>query len=167
MFPGKRVVVDAVDDGGVGAVGGRRNENALGASGQMRGGLVLRGEDAGAFHRDVDPEILPGQLRGIPLGGHLDLVAAAADRVAIDGHGAGETAMDAVEAKQMGIGLDRAEVVDADYLDVLAAGLGDGPQDVTADAAKTVDSDADCHVSSPSMTVVIPHNALARLRGFF
>jgi len=67
----------------------------------------------------------------------------------------------------MGVGLDRAEVVDADDLDVLAAGLGDGPQDVAADAAKTVDSDADCHVSSPSMTVVIPHNALARLRGFF
>ncbi|MGY3646526.1 hypothetical protein ACVWW2_001817 [Bradyrhizobium sp. LM4.3] len=44
--------------------------------------------------------------------------------------------MDAVEAKQMGVGLDRAEVVDADDLDVLAAGLSDGPQDVAADAAK-------------------------------
>ena len=76
--------------------------------------------------------------------------------------------MDAVEAKEMGVGLDRAEVVDADDLDVLAAGLGDSPQDVAADAAKTVNSDADCHVSSPydrsmtcSITPIIPHNALS------
>jgi hypothetical protein len=57
----------------------------------------------------------------------------------------------------MGVGFDRAEVVDTDDLDVLAAGLSDSPQDVAADAAKTVNSDADYHVSSPydrSMTGV-------------
>ena len=62
MIPGQRVVVDAEDDGGVGAVGGRGDQHALGAGGEMRGGLVLRGEDAGALQRDVDAEILPGQL---------------------------------------------------------------------------------------------------------
>ncbi|XUJ37636.1 hypothetical protein ACQ5SK_26455 [Bradyrhizobium japonicum] len=75
--------------------------------------------------------------------------------------------MDAVEAKEMRVGLDRAEVVDADDLDVLAAGLGNSTQDVAADAAKTVNSNADCHVSSPydrsmtgSISLIIPHNAL-------
>ena len=76
--------------------------------------------------------------------------------------------MDGVIAQQMRIGLDRAEVVDADNLDVLAAGLGDSPQDVAADAAKTVNTDADCHVfvsfndrsmTRVSMTLVIPQDA--------
>ena len=47
--------------------------------------------------------------------------------------------MDRIEAQQMGVGLDRAEIVDADNLDIGAAGFGDGPQHVAADAAKAVD----------------------------
>ena len=57
--------------------------------------------------------------------------------------------MHGVEAQQMGVGLDRAEIVDGDDLDVLAAGFGDGAQDVAADAAKPVDGDADCHGIAP------------------
>ena len=59
---GQLVVVDAVDDGEVGAVGGRRDQHALGAGGQMRRRLVLRGEDAGALEGDVDAQLLPRQL---------------------------------------------------------------------------------------------------------
>ncbi len=111
----------------------------------MRDGLVLGGEDAGAFQRDVDAELLPRQLGGIALGGNLDLAVADADRVAVDGDGAGEAAMHGIEAQQMGVGLDRAEIVDADHLDILAAGFRDGAQDIAADAAKSVDRDPDCH----------------------
>ena len=50
--------------------------------------------------------------------------------------------------KQMRVGLDRAEIVDADDLDVGAPGLGDGAQDVAADAAEPVDGYADCHLTS-------------------
>jgi hypothetical protein len=57
--------------------------------------------------------------------------------------------MDRIEAQQMGVGLDRAEVVNADHLDVPAAGFGDGPQHIAADAAKSVDCDPDCHSNSP------------------
>ena len=56
--------------------------------------------------------------------------------------------MDRIEAQQMGVGLDRAEIVDADHLDILAAGLGDGAQYIAADAAKPVDRDPDCHLLS-------------------
>ena len=62
MVLGQLVVVDAVDDREVGAVGRRGDQHALGAGRQMRGGLVARGEDAGAFQRDVDAEILVRQL---------------------------------------------------------------------------------------------------------
>src|SRR6185312_13497761 len=135
----------------------------------MCGGLLFAGEDAGAFQRDVDAQILPGQLGGIALGRHLDLALAEADRVALDGDSAGEAAVDRVKAEQMCISLDRAEIVDADHLDILAAGLGDRPQDVAADAAKPIDRDADCHLSSPLMTsndVCHPRDILSS-RGLF
>ena len=57
--------------------------------------------------------------------------------------------MHAVEAQQMGIGLDRAEIVDGDDVDVLAAGFVDGAHDVAADAAKSVDGNSDSHAFSP------------------
>ena len=56
MVLGQLVVVDAEDDREVGAVRRRGDEDALGAGAQVRGGLVARGEDAGAFERDVDAE---------------------------------------------------------------------------------------------------------------
>src|SRR5579862_9159665 len=66
-----------------------------------------------------------------------------------------EAAVHAVEAQQVGVGLDRAEIVDADHFDVLAAGLGDGTQHVAADAAKPVDSDPDCHGVSPLIAAAV------------
>ena len=58
MFLGQHVVIDAVDDGRIGPVGRRRHQHALGAGGKVGRGLVLGGEDAGAFQRDVDAESL-------------------------------------------------------------------------------------------------------------
>jgi len=46
----------------------------------MHRGLVLGGEDAGAFQRDVDAEFFPRQFGGIAFGGNLDLAVAEADR---------------------------------------------------------------------------------------
>ena len=53
-----------------------------------------------------------------------------------------EAAVHAVEAQQVGVGLDRAEIVDRHDLDVVAAGFDDGAQHVAADAAEPVDRDA-------------------------
>jgi hypothetical protein len=49
----------------------------------------------------------------------------------------------------MCVGLDRAEVVDADDLDIGAAAFGDGAQDVAADTAKSIDGDADGQCVTP------------------
>ena len=54
--------------------------------------------------------------------------------------------MHGIETQKMGVGLDRAEVVDPDHFDVLAAGFGDGAKHIAADAAKPVDCDPDCHL---------------------
>ncbi len=64
--------------------------------------------------------------------------------------------MHGIEAQQMGVGLDRAEIVDPDHLDILAAGLGDRSQHVAADAAKPVDRDPDCHARFSSKADAVP-----------
>ena len=144
---GQLVVVDAVDHGEVGAVGRRRYQHALGAGDQMRRGLIFRCEEAGAFERNVDAEVLPRQLGRVALGGDLDGAVADADGVALDRHSPREAAVHRVVTQQMRVGLDRSQVVDADDLDIGASRLGDGAQDVAADAAEPVDGNADSHGS--------------------
>src|SRR6185312_7647478 len=98
------------------------------------------------LHGDVDAEVLPRQLGRVLLGRHLDGAVAERDGVTLDRDLAGEAAVHAVVAQKVRVGLDRAEIVDADDFDVLAAALGDGAQDVAADAAETVDGNAYSHV---------------------
>src|SRR5690606_21362051 len=105
--------------------------------------------DTRAFERDIDAEFLPGQLRRILDGGDLEFFVADADRVAVDRDFVRKTAMHAVIAQQMGVGLDRPEVIDRHHVDVLAAGFVDGAYDVSADAAKSVDGNSDGHLMSP------------------
>ena len=139
VLGGQLVVVDAVDHGEVGAVGGRRDDHALGAGIEMGLGLVLRGEDAGAFERDVDAEFAVRQLGRVAHGRDLDALAVDDEELAVDLDLAGESAVDGIEAQQVGVGLDRAEIVDRHDLDVLAAGFVDGAQHVAADASEPVD----------------------------
>ncbi len=146
MLVGQLVVVDAVDHGQVGAFARGGDDDLPGARGQVSRGLLLGGEDAGAFEHDVDAEILVRQLGRIADRGDLELLAGGGDHVAIDHHFVRELAVHAVVAEQVGIGFNGAEIVDGDDFDVGAAGLNDGTEDVAADAAKTVDGDADCHV---------------------
>ena len=65
----------------------------------------------------------------------------------VDGDGAGEAAVHRVVAHQVGVGLDRPEVVERDHLDVVAARLDDRAQHVAPDAAEAVDCNLDRHVS--------------------
>jgi hypothetical protein len=139
------VVVDSIDDGDVGAVGGRRDENALGAGRKMRRGLFLRGEDAGALHRDIDVELLVRKLGRVLDRRHLDRAAADIHRVAGDFDLVREAAVHRVEAQEMRVGLDRREVVDGDDFDILAAGFDNGAQDVAPNAPETIDGDTNRH----------------------
>ena len=87
---------------GIGAGGG--DQNPLGPRGQVSSGLFLGGEKARTFQGDIDAQIRVRQLRRVADGGDLDLAEADIDGVAIHRHRAGETAMDAVIAQQMGVG---------------------------------------------------------------
>ncbi len=145
------VVIDAVDHGQIGAVGRGRDQHPLGTGTKMTRGLLLGGEDAGAFHDDVDAQGTPGQLRKIALGQHLDrrqtLAGGGADlkRVAFQLRFARKAAVHAIVAEQMRVGGRRREVVDRNHLDVCSALLGQCPQDVAADPAEAVDGDLGGH----------------------
>jgi len=111
----------------------------------MGRGLLLGGEDAGAFEHDLDTQLLVRQLGGVLDRRHLEGLVAGRDHVAIDGHFMGELAVHAVIAQQVRIGLDRTQIVDRHHFDVVATAFDDGPENVAADAAKTIDCDAYGH----------------------
>src|SRR5437899_1659830 len=131
------------------AVGRGRDDHPLGAGLQVGGRLVPRGEEAGALQGNVDAQGLVGQLGGVADGGDLDRPQAHVDRVAVDVDEAGEAAVDAVVAQEVGVGLDGAQVVDRHHLDVAAGVLDDRAQHQPADAAETVDGDANGHAGPP------------------
>ena len=139
MLLGDLVVIDAIDDSEVGAVRRGRDQDALGARREMDRGLLARGEDAGALHRDVDAEVLVRQFGRVLDRRDLDLVAADVDHVAFDHDFVRETPVNAVETQQMRVGFHRSEVVDRDDLDVLAARFDNRAQHEASDASKAVD----------------------------
>ena len=142
---GQGVVVDLVDDGLVGVVAGRADQDPLGAGRQVGAGLVLGGEDAGALEGDVHLQLGVRQVGGVALGRDLDLARADIDPILARGHRAGEAAVDRIVAEQVGVGLDRTQIVDRHNLDIRAARFDDGAQDVAADAAKSIDGNLDGH----------------------
>ena len=150
MIGGERVVVDAVDHGKVGAVGGRRDDHALGAGIEMGLRLVAAREDAGAFEGDVHAEFAVRKLGWVAHRRDLDAAAVDDDAVAVDLDLRAESAMDRIEAQEMRVRLDRAEIVDRHDLDVLAAGFVDGAQHVAADASEPIDGNLDRHGLNPS-----------------
>ena len=142
------VVVDPVDDHEVGAVGRRGDQHALGAGLEMRRGFFAGGEDAGAFQRDIDVQVLPRQRGRIFDGGNLHGAAAGIDGVAGDGHFVRKPAVHGIVAQQVRIGFDRSEVVGGHHLDVGAARFDDRAQDVAPDPPEAVDCDPYCHFQS-------------------
>src|SRR5262249_60646611 len=108
---------------------------------KVRGGLLPRRENARALERDVDAELSPRERCRVLDRSHLDRAVADVDRVALDRDLARKAAVHGIEAQQMGVGLDRGEIVDADELDVVTPRFGNGAQHVATDAAEPVDTD--------------------------
>ena len=145
MLGPQLLVVDLVADRDVGALGRRRDQHLPGARLEVPRRGVALGEDAGALHHHVDPELAPRQLGDVALGQHLDRPGAAVQRVALELDLAGEAAVHRIVAQQMRVGRRRRQVVDRDHRDVGASLLDDGAQHVAADPAEAVDGDANAH----------------------
>ena len=114
----------------------------------LRGGFLIR-ENAGAFHGDIDVELLPGKLRRVAFGGDFDLTLADIHPVVSGGDLVGEPAMDRIVLQQMGIALRVAQIVDANKFNVAAPGFNCRPHDQATNSTKTVDSYTHCHFQFP------------------
>jgi hypothetical protein len=119
------VVIDAIDNGDIRAVRGRRDEHALGAGRQMGCGFFPGREDTRAFECDVDRQFLVRELRRIFDRRDANFVSADDHQFTVDLHLAGEAAVHRIVAQEMGVGFDRPEIVDADDHNVLAPGFQD------------------------------------------
>src|SRR5581483_6061457 len=75
----------------------------------------------------------------------LDLAQAHVHGIAVHDDVAGEAAVHAVVAQQVGVGVHRTQVVDRHHLDVAARMLDDRAKNQAADAAKPFDGDANSH----------------------
>jgi hypothetical protein len=105
--------------------------------------VVAGREDAGAFHHHI--EAAPIKLGGVAHGRHAHRAAASVDPALARLHLEGQPAVHAVEAQEMGVRLDRAEIVDRHHLDVAPPGFEDRAQNVPPDPPEAVDPDPDCH----------------------
>jgi hypothetical protein len=143
----QHVVVHAVDHGCVHVLlARRRNHDFLRATGQVQAGLGFAGEQAGAFEHEVHAELAPRQLGRIAFGKYADAVAVHDQGIALDLHLAAKLAVHGVVAREVGVRLRVAQVIQRDDLNVFAARFVQGAQHVAADAAVAVDSDFDGHV---------------------
>ncbi len=154
MALAQALVVDAIDHGDVLTAGRGRDQHPLGAGLQVLARRLALGEDAGAFQRHIDLELAPGQVGGIALGQHRHRAAAEIDSGLGGPHPAGERPVDRIVFQQMRVGVDGAQIVDGDDLEILAVLLMDGPQDEAPDAPKAVDRDPCRHVVLPLLTVL-------------
>ena len=85
------------------------------------------------------PRLRQGSCTGSAFRADYDPAATDIDPIIPSRDLTGEMAVDAVISEEMRIGFDRAEVVDRNNLDVLAASLMQGAQDQPTDAPKAVD----------------------------
>ena len=145
MVFGQLVVIDAEHNRQIRAVRRCRHQDALGTCRKMQRGFFFRGENAGAFHGDINAELFMRQLGGIFHSGHFDRAATHIDCIPMHDHIMRETAMHRVIAHQMRIGFHRTQIIDADNLKIRAAGFDDGTQHIAADTAKTIDGNTQGH----------------------
>jgi len=143
------LVVDAKDQGSVGPVGGRGDDDFFYRTTEMLLCVNALREEAGGFDDDVRADAGPIDFGRIL---HLENL----EGFALDGDGVvgvsdvvREIAKDGIVFEQVREGLGVGDVVDGDELDVLV--VERGAHDVPSDAAEAVDADLDGHTTSVGM----------------
>src|SRR5208337_3865436 len=138
------VLVHAQHDGDV-FVGGRsRDDDLLHGRAQVCLGFGRVGKVAGRLDDHLCAYIGPGQLGGVALGPHLDLLAVDRDKVLARLDLIGQIAQDRVVLEQVSQRRRAGQIVDGDKLDIFVAKRG--AQNVAANAAEAVNSNLYCHV---------------------
>ena len=142
-------LVHAHDEGAVDVLRGSGDDDLLGTTVEVSLGLLAVGEEAGGLNDNLNAELAPGQVGGVTLREHLDVLAVDDDALVIVGDLALEATRDRVVLQQVSEGLVVGEVVNGDDLDVRAL-LESGAEEVTANAAEAVDANAGGHYVPPA-----------------
>ena len=144
------VLIHAVNDGGQVVAGRSGNDDLLGARVDVGLGFGLGSEEAGALQHNVNADLAPGEVRRVFLGQDLDLLAIHGDGslVGLDGV-ALVTALRGVIFQQVGKHFRAGEVVDRD--DLVTLGAEHLAERQAANAAKAIDCNFYCHISTSSL----------------
>src|SRR5437879_11735978 len=105
------------------------------------------GDEARRVDHDVDSQVLPGQVAGIPLGKDLHPCPVHPQVVALGGDVTLKIAEDRVVLEEVGQGPRIRDVVDRDDLEVAPA--QGGAVDIAPNAAKPIDANLHRHDASP------------------
>ena len=140
---GVGLVVDAHNEHGGIVLGGGGHNNVLCAGGDMALRLFLGQEQAGGLDHVLCANLVPLQVRGILFRGDADGPAVDDEGIVGIVHGAVETAVNGVILEHVRHVVRRDQVVDANDFDVGIANRS--AEDETANAAKAIDTNLDCH----------------------
>ncbi len=165
------VIVHAHDDGEVLAFGRRGDDDLLSAApgdvvlgalhylALLVDAVLLDGEQAGGFHDDVHAQIAPGDLARIGFLEGLDFLAVNHQRAIHNLNRAVEAAIVAVVLQQVRHRLQVADVVERDDFQGLRMVIANGLENLAANAAETVNTDTNCHVSILLRMVASSYNS--------
>jgi len=150
--------IDAQDHGDVFVLGGGGDDDLLGAAffdmnvgasfalGRVALGI---GEDTGGFNHNIHTQIGPVQVGGVFFSEDAHHVTIHHD-VAIDHfHVAAIVAVSGVVLKQVGVLFGVKQVIDGDDFQIFRIAFHHCFEDKTANAAKTIDTNFDCHNKPP------------------
>ena len=136
------------EGGGLSILGGGGDDNLLGAAFQVGLALFGGGKYAGGFHYIVSAYLAPRDLSGVHQVKDLDGLAVDGELLVLDLHSAIKAAMNGIVLGHVNhvVAVDGG-IVDRNHL-VLLRLLHGGAEYQSADTAKSVDTDLDCHKKS-------------------
>ena len=112
------VLVDAQHDGDVFVGGGGGDDDLLHGRAQVRLGLGGVGKVAGGLDHDLRADFGPGQLGGVALGPHLDLLAIDGDEVLAGGDLVLQVAQNRVVLEQVSQRRRAGQIVDGNKINL-------------------------------------------------
>ncbi len=146
------LVVYAKDEGGVGAIGGRGDDDFFDRGAEMLLGVNTLGEEPGGFDDDVRANRSPINFGGIFSLENLEASTFHGDGVISMRHLVRQIPEDGIVLQKVRESLRVGDVVDRDKLNVLVVDCR--THDIATDAAEAVDANLDGHSSSDELSEI-------------
>lgn len=139
MVISKIVVVEKIEEGEIGKVWGRGEDEEIGERLKMKWWIVERGENEGELKGDIEVLLIKRKLGRVEEGMKIDREVEKIDSIEWKIKLIGEKEMKDVIKKKMWVGLEREEIVDGEEMNVGEKRLKDGEKDVKENEEKKVD----------------------------